>query len=151
MPQMTQADKSVWSAFFGECRGITNTFYLFDPLHRHPAGTPQGTPVVNGVNVAMSTNLNVRGFTPNTFRHLLPGDYLQLGHRLHEVMDVVNSDANGNATISLWPSIREATADGDPIILNNPQGLFRITTNRRSVLTTETRLSSLSFQAREAR
>jgi hypothetical protein len=151
LPQMVQGHKAVWSAFFGELRGALNVFYLGDPLHRHPAGDPQGTPLVSGVNVAMSTNLNTKGWKPNTFRLLLPGDYLQIGTHLHEVLDTVNSDGSGNATIVIWPSIREATTDGEAIILNNPQGLFRLTTDSNSILTTETRLSSLSFNAIEAR
>ena len=151
LPQMTQADKSVWSAFFGELRGMANVFYLGDPGHRKPCGKPLGLPVVNGVNVPMATTLNTKGWTPNTFRLLLPGDYLQLGHRLHEVLEVVNSEANGEASIVLYPSIREVTADSDPIILANPQGLFRLASNRRSVLTDETLLSGISFKIVEAR
>ena len=99
----------------------------------------------------MALTLNTKGWLPNAFRLLLPGDQLQLGNRLHRVLDVVNSDANGNAAITLWPSIREATADGDPIILNNPQGLWRLAENRRSVLSDETRLSGISFKCMEAR
>ena len=151
LPQMEQADKSVWSAFFGECRGMANVFYMGDPLHSKPCGNPQGTPLVNGVNVPMAITLNTKGWKPNTSRLLLPGDYLQLGVRLHEVLEVVNSDANGNAPIVLYPSIREVTADGDSIVLDNPQGLWRLAENRRSILSDETLLSGLSFKAMEAR
>src|SRR4051812_1947323 len=58
LPQMTQEDASVWSAFLAELRGMTNVFCLCDPLHRHPLGTPQGAPVISGVNTAMATTLN---------------------------------------------------------------------------------------------
>ena len=55
------------------------------------------------------------------------GDYLQIGQRLHMVISQdVDSDDQGSATINIWPSIREAPNDGDPIILNNPTGLFRL-------------------------
>jgi hypothetical protein len=151
LPQMNQTDVAVWTAFLAELRGMTNVFYLSDPLHRHPQGTPQGAPLINGVNVAMATTLNTKCWKPSTFRHLLPGDQIQIGQRLHRVLNVVNSDNSGDAAISIWPSLREATADGDPIILNNPQGLFRLAENKRSVLTAETRLSGISFKAVEAR
>jgi hypothetical protein len=151
LPQMNQTDAGVWTAFLGELRGMTNVFYLSDPLHRHPSGTPQGAPLISGVNVAMATSLNTKGWKPSTYRLLLPGDQIQIGQRLHRVLDVVNSDSSGNATIAIWPSIREATTDGQALILNNPQGLFRLATNQRSVLTTETRLSGISLKAIEAR
>ena len=151
LPQLDSDDAAVWTAFLGELRGIANVFYLSDPLHRRPRGNPQGTPVIRGVNAAMATSLNIKGLTPNTARHLLPGDQLQVGQRLHRVLNVVNSDANGYATVSIWPSLREATSDNDPLILNNPRGLFRLAENKRSVLSTETRLTGVSIRAVEAR
>ena len=134
---------------------MLNQFYLTDPNHAQPAGTPLGTsagaPCVAGVNLAMATVLNTKGWLPSTMGHLLPGDQLQIGQRLHRVLEQVNSDANGDASISIWPSIREVTTDGDPLTLNNPQGLFRLAENRRSVLTTETLLSGISLKCLEAR
>lgn len=151
LPPLTEDDAAAWTAFLGELRGIVNVFYLSDPLRRHPKGTPRGAPVIRGVNAAMATTLNLKGFTPNTYRHLLPGDQMQIGKRLHRVLNVVNSDADGDATAVLWPSLREATADGDPIVLNNPRGLFRLAENKRSVLSTETKLSNVTIRAIEAR
>lgn len=151
LPQMAATDAAVWSAFLAECRGILNVFYLSDPTYTGPKGTVKGSPVVSGVNNAMATTLNTKGWTPNSFRLLLPGDYLQLGNRLHRVLEQVNSDANGDATVSIWPSIREVSTDGQAIILNKPAGLFRLAENRRSVLTDETRLSGISLKAIEAR
>jgi hypothetical protein len=151
LPQMTAAEITTWNAFLGECRGIANTFYLYDPLHRTPAGLAHGTPVVNGVNTAMSTTLNTRGWRVGTYRLLLPGDYLQIGQRLHVVLEQVNSDGNGDAAINIWPSIREATTDGEPVILNNPVGLFRLAENRRSISANQTRLSAVTLKCMEAR
>lgn len=151
LPKLIATDAAVWSAFLAECRGMLNVFFLSDPTYKGPQGTVLGAPVVSGVNNAMATVLNTKGWTPNSFRLLLPGDYLQLGNRLHKVLDQVNSDASGHATITIWPSIREATTDGQAINLNNPSGLFRLAENRRSVLTDETRLSGVSIKAVEAR
>jgi hypothetical protein len=151
LPQMTVKDAAIWTAWLAECRGMANLFYLYDPLHTTPAGTPQGAPVINGANAAMSQTLNTRGWKANTYRLLLPGDLLQIGVHLHRVLDQVNSDANGNATISIWPSIREATTDGEAVVLNNPQGLFRLAENRRSIMATETRLSAVTIKCVEAR
>ena len=151
LPQMNAANAAIWAAFLGECRGMQNCFYLGHPLYQHPMGSAKGAPVVSGVNVPMATSLITRGWLPTNFRLLLPGDRIQIGFRLHMVLDVVDSDASGNATISIWPSIREATADGEPVVLNKPQGLWRLADNKRSVLSTFNRFSSISFKLLEAR
>ena len=164
LPQMTPVNAALWSGFLAECRGMLNVFLFGHPLFRKPQGKPKGAPVVSGVNAAMATTLSTRGWKPNTNGHLLPGDYLQIGTtptlatagqpglcRYHRVCEQVNSDGNGNATITVWPSLREATTDGEVIILNNPRGLFRLASNDSSMLSTETRLSSVSLQIVEAR
>jgi len=151
LPQMTSESIAIWEGFLGECRGMTNVFYLGHPLKVSPQGSASGTPVCNGVTPAMSYTLTTRGWTPSTYRLLLPGDHLQIGYRLHRVLTQVNSDSSGDATISVWPSIREATTDGEPVILNHPQGLFRLASNKRAVLSAETRLSALTLSVIEAR
>ena len=93
---------------------------------------------------------------------LLPGDYIQIGAtpnaagvagvcRLHRVVTRVDADANGNATIQVWPSLREATTDGETLILKNPVGLFRLAVNTGEILTDETRLSGITLKLVEAR
>jgi hypothetical protein len=164
LPQMAVANAAVWSAFLAACRGMQNVFPLGHPLFRKPAGKiQQGTkPVISGVNAPMTYTLQTRGWHPNSANLLLPGDRLQIGTvpnnasapglcRLHMVTDPVHSDAGGNAMISVWPSLREATTDGEALVLSNPQGLFRLADNKRSVLTTESRLSGMSFSIMEAR
>lgn len=151
LPQLTATDAATWTAFLGECRGMTNTFYLGHPLYRAPRGSASGAPLVSGVNQPMATTLNTKGWTASATALLLPGDRIQVGYRLHVVLDQVNSDASGNAAVNIWPSIREATTDGEAITLNDPKGLFRLAENKRSILSTETRLSGVSFKLLEAR
>jgi len=146
-----KTDAAVWSAFLAETRGMLNVFFLHDSNYTGAQGSCNGTPLVNGAQSPMATSLVTRGWTPSSFRLLLPGDYLQLGNRLHRVLDVVDSDASGNATISIWPSLRDALTDGETVNLNNPQGLFRLATNRRSLTADETRLSAVTLKCVEAR
>jgi hypothetical protein len=151
LPKLVAAEAAVWAAFLAECRGRLNVFPIRDPAYRGPKGTAKGLPAARGVNNAMATQLATKGWIANSFGLLLPGDYLQLGYRLHRVLERVNSDGSGYATIVVWPSLREATTDGEAINLNNPSGLFRLATNRRSTLTDETRLSGVTIKAVEAR
>jgi hypothetical protein len=151
LPPLTQCEADEWIAFLGELRGMANCFFLGDPLKRIPNGTASGAPVVDGTNMAGGSTLNTRGWTANTFRLLLPNDGIQVGNRLHKVVDSVNSDANGKAAISVWPSLREQPNDGQLVIVNNPQGLFRLASNKRTWSYSPSQLTSISFQIQEYR
>jgi hypothetical protein len=132
LPPMSYAKARAWVAFLLECRGRLNAFQLGDPLGKRPSGTPAGTPLVSGTNAATSTSLVTRGWRISTNRLLLPGDYFQIGYRLYVVVSgAVNSDSSGNATINIWPSLREQVTDGTAIITTNCTGLFRLATNQR--------------------
>lgn len=144
-------ETAIWNAFLAEVRGKLNVFLLGDSSYTGPHGSVKGQPLVNGLQSPMATTLVTKGWTPNSYRLLLPGDYLQVGFRLHRVLDVVNSDANGDATISIWPSLRDTLADGQAIVLNEPVGLFRMADNKQSMLVDETRMGAASFNIVEAR
>jgi hypothetical protein len=151
-PSMKIADARQWIAFLMALRGKANVFQLGDPTGAVPQGHPQGTPVIDGLNNAMAVQITTRGWTPNVGMHLLPGDYIQLGYRLHCVVGApVSSDATGKATIEIWPSLREAQTDGTPLVLNNTKGLFRLAENKREWTVRETKTLGLSFKVIEAR
>ena len=143
VPRMTAAQAAVWSAWQMELRGMANVFMLGDPLYKHPSGVAKGTPVINGAHAAMLTTISTKGWKAGTYRQLLPGDYIQIGYRLHRVLEQANSDANGNTSFAIWPSLREPLSDRTTIILNAPKGLFRLASNSRSMLSDETRLHAL--------
>ena len=67
------------------------------------------------------------------------------------VLQPVASDNAGNATLNIWPSLREQPADGEAINLDNPTGLFRLADNARQVSIAVTRLGALGFKCVEAR
>lgn len=152
LPQMVRSDKAAWGGFLGELRGMKNVFWLGHPQKRIPQGAAKGIPVVNGTNAAMATTLNTKGWTPGIFAQLQTEDHIQIGTYLHVVLGQVDSDANGLATISIWPSLRVAVGDSTPIILVNPSGLFRLADNSRSLTTTETQLTAVKpLKCMEAR
>ena len=152
LPAMKAADAAAWKAFLAELRGIANVFQLGDPTAIAPFGSALGQPVTSGTNSAMATQLVTSGWTPSQFRLLLPGDYLQIGYRLHMAVDApVNSDASGNATISIWPSLREAPAANTQIVLKQPQGLFRLAKNQRGWHASPQRATTISFDFEEVR
>jgi hypothetical protein len=135
LPPLTQKQADIWISALMECRGMANAIQIADPLKSTPRGNPLGTPTC-----------------PSTAVDAFGSQVLHtVGCRLHRVLDIVNSDSSGNATISIWPSLREAPAASAPIILSNPMGLFRLGTNKRTWSADVTRTSRLSFPITEFR
>lgn len=157
LPPMSQVNAAAWVAFLMELRGMANAFMIGDPMFITPMGTPSGTPVVNNTlsgtngNPVMSQTLTMGGWTASRSGLLLPGDYIQVGVRLHRVLDEVNSDASGNATVNIWPTLRGQPTNGTSIITENAQGLFRLATNSRKFSFDVTRLTHVSFPIQEYR
>jgi len=155
LPPMPVAKAWPWEGFLAELRGKANVFQLGDPRAANgPQGSAAGAPVAatsGAANLPSTTALVTRGWAASAFRLLLPGDQLQIGYRLHRICEIVNSDSGGNATLSIWPSLRETPADGAPVILAAPLGLFRLASNRRVIHASPARLTSLSFQCVEVR
>ncbi len=130
---MKRVDAEVWNAFFLKLNGFKGTFLMGDPLATSPQGLGTGTPKVNGgTQAAGSTSLITDGWPNSTNNLLLPGDYFHMvvgsNQRLHKVLSPVNSDSSGNATIDIWPYLRESPADDAVLVLTNAQGQFRLST-----------------------
>jgi len=112
--------------------GPLGTFRLGDPAHVTPAGAAKstpGTPVVSGAGQT-GFALAVEGLPVSTAGYLLAGDYIQLGtgaaSRLHMVLEDAGSDGLGEATLSIWPSLRASPVDQDPVVVSGAEGVFAI-------------------------
>ena len=127
-PHMTRASADAWSAFLMECRGPLNAFQFGDPKAKTPRGSAPGAPVVNGA-AQTGYSLLTRGWQASINSILLPGDYIQVGYRMYKVLDAANSDASGDATLAIWPQLRDLPADGAAIVTANCKGLFRLAKN----------------------
>jgi hypothetical protein len=154
LPSMYISTAWPWEAFLAELRGKANVFQLGDQRSLNPLGVATGTPLVSTSgtnNLPMTTALNTDGWTGSTGNLLLPGDKIQVGYRLYRVCEAVTSDVDGNATITVWPSLRETPANDTSIILTSPVGLFRLANNRRAIHWSPSQLTTVSFQCTEAR
>lgn len=150
LPKLVASDAANWTAFLLQLRGMAYAFQLGDPLYQTPRGNPQGSPVITAAN-AMAQQIVISGWNPSTSGLLLPADYIQIGYRLHRVLDNVTSDDSGNSTVNIWPSVREAITSETAVITEGTQGLFRLASNSRKLSFDVTRLTSLSFQFQEFR
>jgi hypothetical protein len=99
----------------------------------------------------MSQSLITTGWTASRSGLLLPGDYIQIGYRLHRVLDTVNSDSSGNATFEIWPSLREVVPTSTSIVTSNTKGLFRLAGNDRKFSFDITQLTHMSIAFQEYR
>lgn len=155
LPPMDRATAAPWIAFLARLRGPLNVFQLRDPeAPETPLGNVGGSaPVVDSTspNAAMTTTLGTSGWRAGIFRVLRAGDRFQIGYRYHLVCDDVNADANGNAQVSVWPSLREQPAAGTPLVLNAPKGLFRLASGYRTANWAPARAITMSFQCEEVR
>jgi len=155
LPPLKVATAWPWEGFLAELRGKANVLQLGDPWAANgPQGSAGGTPVAatsGSANLPATTSLVTRGWPASTSGILLPGDQFQIGYRLHRVCEIANSDSGGNATLTIWPSLRETPADGTTITLVAPKGLFRLASNRRAIHRSPQRLTTLSFQCIEVR
>jgi hypothetical protein len=152
LPKMTRATAAPWISFLAALQGFQNVFQVGDPLGRIAAGVADGAPVVTagtGLNAVGGVSLVTRGWTPNKYRQLMPGDYIQVKLRLYQVTAQVNADASGNATISLWPSLRETPDDATPVHLVNPRGVFRLSSNKRQWHASPAQLTEIGFACSE--
>jgi hypothetical protein len=66
------------------------------------------------------------------------------------VLDDVNSDGSGNATLTVWPDLRSAPADNAAITVSNTKTTFRLNSAQTSWDINEATIYGLTFGAREA-
>ncbi len=128
LPVMTTAQARAWKAWFASMEGPVGTFYGFDPDGRDPVGiadTGSDTPLVDGASQTGSTCL-LKGWRAGETSLLLPGDYVQIGIELKEVLEQLDSDGGGAATISFKPPFHVSPADNAPVVFNDPVGIFGI-------------------------
>jgi len=60
------------------------------------------------------------------------------------------SDGGGNATLDIFPNLREAPSAGASLVLINPSGTFRLAENRREAPAAKTKTFTFQLKCREA-
>jgi hypothetical protein len=152
LPPLSNDQAAEWEGFLAELRGQLNVFQLGDPRRQQPRGNAQGSaPKMSGTDIATATQITTTGWKANNFRVLLRGDLFQVGYHLYRTCEQVNADASGHATISIWPSLRESSAAGAPLVLASPVGVWRLADNRRESQFSPMRLTTMSFKILEVR
>lgn len=124
---------------------MTTAFQTSQPTG---AGAATSTVNLNADAAAGAETITLRGLTASQATSLKAMDQLGIDENLHAVVDSVASDSGGLATVSIWPPLRMGAADGDPVNLVKPTGLFRLVSGGDSLGTNLDKLGdafSLSF------
>lgn len=145
-----------WVAFLVSLRGPYGTFYLGDPNNPYPQGTmlPGAVVTVQTEASASDTTLSItKSGGPQRDNVLLPGDYIQVGsgstQTLHKVLTATDFDASGNATVDIWPHIRDTVTVGTTVVHQNPKGVFRLSSDLSSWSINNASIYGISFDAVE--
>ena len=153
LPPMKRATAEQVSAFLLKMKGRYGTFLLGDPANTSPRGVGTGTPLVNGAGQTGSS-LVTDGWTISTTGILKAGDWIQLGTgsstTLHKVLDDVDSDGSGNATLELFPRIRTSPSDDAAITVSSPKGIWRLASNQMEYSIDEAAVYGITFACIEA-
>ena len=153
MPAMKRDEAEQIASFLLKMNGRYGTFLLGDKSSTAPRGVGTGTPLVNGASQT-GDQLITDGWTPSTSGILKAGDWIQLGSdstsRLHKVLDDVNSDESGNATLNIFPNLRYSPIDDAPIVVNSPKGQWRLSTNETNFSIDEASIYGITFACVEA-
>lgn len=153
---MKREQAEEWTSFLLRLRGQYGTFLLGDPNGSTPRGSASatpGTPVVNGASQT-GDELDVDGLPTSVTGYLKAGDYIQLGSgataTLHKVLQDVNTNGSGEATLNLWPKIRTAPSDNAAVTVSNAKGNFRLVANDAGWTINEAAFYGITFGAVEA-
>ncbi len=155
LPPMKRAEAAEWIAFGRKLRGRWGTFLFTDPLFASPRGTPQGSPLTDGVQTIRSFTLDTKGWTPSQAGLLLPGDMISMGAAgirwLYMILTKVDSGPGGLATIDVWPNLRAAHPTDWVVETAAPKGTFRMASNEATGWDeTEGKMYGFGFSAVEA-
>ena len=153
LPPMTRQNAAAWCAWLLALRGGLGTFTLGPSgSAKTPRGVATGTPLINGSG-QLGKTVNTKGWTAGVTGILKAGDFLSFGvsiERLFMNLIDANSDGSGNATLEIFPRLKEATTDNDPITAVSPGGLFRLDQNEAEWTIDSAQFYGIEFKALEA-
>ena len=123
--QMTKAEAAIWIAFFMKLKGMSETFYCFDPDWESNRGVGGGTPLVKGAGQTGSTLL-IDGCPLSTTGWLKAADYVEVGGQLVRLTQDANTDGSGEVTLAFESYLRTSPSDNAVVTISNPKAKMRL-------------------------
>jgi hypothetical protein len=155
LPSMKREDAERWVAWLISLKGQLGTFYLGDPAATTPLGSARDTDtiLVDGA-VSSGDTIAIDSAPASQTDYLKAGDYMEIGtgvnRQLFKVLNDVDTDGTGSATVDVWPNVRTSIADGAAVTVQSSQGIFRLASNEQSFSINEASIYGITFGAIEA-
>ncbi len=155
LPSMKREDAERWVAWLISLKGQLGTFYLGDPAAITPLGSARDTDtiLVDGA-VSSGDTIAIDSAPASQTDYLKAGDYMQIGtgvnRQLFKVLNDVDTDGTGSATVDVWPNVRTSIADDAAVTVQSAQGIFRLASNEQSFSINEASIYGITFGAIEA-
>jgi hypothetical protein len=151
MPPMKQSDFQAFHAFLVKQKGSFDTFTFQYPLNNLGADKNNASVVVNGVHAIGDSTIAMDGFTADTDDVFKSGDLIKFnGHnKVYMVTGDANSNASGEATISIEPPLQAALSNNEDIDTNQPSFTVALVQDDLLYATDASGFFSLSFDVRE--
>ena len=151
LPPMKQADFQAFYAFLVKQKGSFETFTFEYPLDNLGADKGETDILVNGALSIGSTTIAMDGFNASTTGVLKAGDLIKFANdtKIYMVTADADSNASGQADISIEPPLQDAVVDNEAVTVNKPS--FKVALMQNDVLysTDASGFFSLSFDVRE--
>lgn len=155
LPSMKREDAERWVAWLISLKGQLGTFYLGDPAATTPLGSARDTDtiLVDGA-VSSGDTIAIDSAPASQTDYLKAGDYMEIGtgvnRQLFKVLNDVDTDGTGSATVDVWPNVRTSIADDAAVTVQSAQGIFRLASNEQSFSINEASIYGITFGAIEA-
>jgi len=155
IPPVRRDLAEAWVTFLVSLKGQLGTFYLNDPSSVTPRGSARDsdTILVNGA-VSSGNTIAIDSAPLSTTDFLKAGDYMQIGsgtsRQLFKVLNDVDTDGTGAATVDVWPNVRTSIADNSAVTVESAKGVFRLASNETSWSVNQASLYGITFGAVEA-
>lgn len=155
LPSMKREDAERWVAWLISLKGQLGTFYLGDPAANTPLGSARDTDtiLVDGA-VSSGSTIAIDSAPVSQTDYLKAGDYMQIGtgvnRQLFKVLNDVDTDGTGSATVDVWPNVRTSITDDAAVTVQSTQGIFRLASNEQAFSINEASIYGITFGAIEA-
>jgi hypothetical protein len=73
-----------------------------------------------------------------------------VNRQLFKVLNDVDTDGTGSATVDVWPNVRTSIADDAAVTVQSAQGIFRLASNEQAFSINEASIYGITFGAIEA-
>ena len=141
-PMVRQAAEA-WLAFLVSLRGQYGTFLLGDPggYSLQSAAAPSSATITGSAGSGSLTVAMTGTITA--------GDYIQIGGSSSATLHKVLETKENNGTLEVWPFLRVNHDSATSLVLTNPRGRFRLSSNETNWSLNELRHYGITFAAME--